>query len=68
MNRKPHPKRKDRPRTPGRPSAPAAQHQKTDWHGVHEWYDRLVGDAGSERFPAVQAAADAVLAASGSAD
>jgi len=47
VNRKPHPKRKERPRA----SAPAKQqqqHQRTDWHGVHEWYDRLVGDAGSE--------------------
>ena len=49
VNRKPHPKRKERPRKPASPLAQRQQqHQKTDWHGVHEWYDRLVGDAGSE--------------------
>ena len=50
VNRKPHPKRNERPRKPTSPAAQQKQqrHQKTDWHGVHEWYDRLVGDAGSE--------------------
>ena len=49
VNRKPHPKRKERPRKPASPAAQQKQqHQKTDWQGVHEWYDRLVGDAGSE--------------------
>jgi len=44
VKRPPHPKRKQRPpsRRPGTADA------TTDWHGVHEWYDRLVGDAGSE--------------------
>ncbi|HEV2294971.1 MAG TPA: class I SAM-dependent methyltransferase [Tepidisphaeraceae bacterium] len=33
-----------------RPVTPARQRAgpSTDWHGVSEWYDRLVGDAGSE--------------------
>jgi ubiquinone/menaquinone biosynthesis C-methylase UbiE len=51
VKHKPHPKRKERPVSP-KPHAPAPPRQPlkqtTDWHGVHEWYDRLVGDAGSE--------------------
>lgn len=47
MKHQPHPKRKQPPTRP-KPSPPGPQQQKTDWHGVHEWYDRLVGDAGSE--------------------
>lgn len=43
MNRKPHAKRHTPSRKPQQPAP-----QQTDWHGVHEWYDRLVGDAGSE--------------------
>lgn len=42
---KPPPKRKARP-TP--PRNWGAANPITDWHGVSEWYDRLVGDAGSE--------------------
>ncbi len=50
MKHPPNPKRKQPPpRHKPIPSAPRPQQQqKTDWHGVHEWYDRLVGDAGSE--------------------
>ncbi|MGB7158426.1 MAG: methyltransferase domain-containing protein [Tepidisphaeraceae bacterium] len=45
MKGKPHPKR--RPPPPSRKSnAPTTT--TTDWHGVSEWYDRIVGDAGSE--------------------
>ncbi len=43
VNRKPNPKRHAASRNPAKPPPP-----KTDWHGVHEWYDRLVGDDGSE--------------------
>lgn len=44
MKRNPHPKR----HPPPRPKSAASAQPKTDWHGVSEWYDRLVGDAGSE--------------------
>ena len=44
MKHKPHPKRKQPP--PAR--KPKALATTTDWHGVSEWYDRLVGDEGSE--------------------
>ena len=48
MRNKPDFKRKPRPLPPrNKASAPSAS-PTTDWHGVSEWYDRLVGDAGSE--------------------
>src|SRR3954469_4019052 len=39
--RRPHPPTKAHPR-------PARGPARTDWSGVAEWYDRLVGEAGSE--------------------
>jgi ubiquinone/menaquinone biosynthesis C-methylase UbiE len=48
VKNKPHFKRKPRPGPRRTPSAGAPPTPTTDWHGVSEWYDRLVGDAGSE--------------------
>src|SRR5688572_8084274 len=47
--RPPRPHSKNRPRNnvPSGPGRPAAG-PRTDWGGVAEWYDRLVGDEGSE--------------------
>src|SRR5687767_7963506 len=44
---KPHPKRRHAP-AHARQRPAADEKSTTDWHGVSEWYDRLVGDAGSE--------------------
>ena len=50
--RKPHPKRRpDRPASAVRPQSQIRNPRsaiQTDWGGVAEWYDRLVGDEGSE--------------------
>ena len=41
--KKPH-----RPHRPAHPPAPPRRPAATDWGGVAEWYDQLVGEAGSE--------------------
>jgi len=50
--RKPHrPSPRNRPYPPRRqdkPAAPTPSGPKTDWNTVADWYDELVGDAGSE--------------------
>jgi len=48
VKNKPHFKRKPRPVPPRNKPNAAGAAPTTDWHGVSEWYDRLVGDAGSE--------------------
>jgi ubiquinone/menaquinone biosynthesis C-methylase UbiE len=44
--RTPVSKKPQKHRPPNRPAAPSAK--TTDWGGVAEWYDRLVGEEGSE--------------------
>src|SRR5947208_8958043 len=33
---------------PKKPSTPPASNLRTDWGGVADWYDQLVGESGSE--------------------
>jgi ubiquinone/menaquinone biosynthesis C-methylase UbiE len=44
--RRRHPKAKPRP--PAAAAAASPGRQKTDWGGVADWYDKLVGESGSE--------------------
>src|SRR4051812_4494542 len=47
QQRRPH-RRKETARPAGNPRPSSAPGPRTDWGGIADWYDSLVGDAGSE--------------------